>query len=239
MPRQLIGITPSYCQETEDPKGGYMRLPANYFDAIELAGGNPVVLAPCRTDRALRAVLRPLQGLVLSGGPDTPPARYGQKPHPKTNPIHPRRDEFDFRCLNMATKMGLPILAICYGCQLLNVFFGGTLIQHIPSLRPRKQKHSREGERILHFVRIRPRTKLAKILGAGKLEVNSSHHQAVDRLGRGLRIAARSLDGIVEGIETDDDRFVLGVQWHPEALAAERPEHLKLFQRLVARERGC
>jgi putative glutamine amidotransferase len=233
VPRRLVGITSSYNLKTEDPKSGYLTLGCNYFDAIELAGGSPVVLAPCQTDRALRDALEPLGGLVVSGGPDTPPVRYGQEPHPKTNPVHPRRDEFDFRCLGMAIEMGLPVLAICYGCQLLNIHFGGTLIQDLPSLRPSEEKHSATEGRVFHEARILPGTKLAGILGVEQLEVNSSHHQAVEKLGKGLRIAARSMTGVIEGIETTDDRFVLGTQWHPEGLAAERPEHLKLFQALV------
>jgi putative glutamine amidotransferase len=232
MARRLIGITGGYRQRTTQRADEFYLL-ADYFDSVDLAGGLPVLIPQISNDETLRDLLGRLDGLVIPGGPDTPPARYGQPPHPRTQPVHTRQDEFDFRCLGAALDLGLPILAICYGAQLLNVFLGGTLVQDIPSQRPSADRHVQDGPRLLHPVRIEPGTKLARCLGVTELEANSCHHQAVDRLGRGLRVSARSRDGIIEGIETEDDRFILAVQWHPEELAAKRPDHLKLFQAIV------
>ena len=232
MARRLIGITGGY-RRRKTQRADEFYLLADYFDSVELAGGTPVLIPQVGADETLRDLLGRLDGLVITGGPDTPPARYGQPPHPMTKPVHCRRDEFDFRCLGTALDLGLPILAICYGAQLLNIFMGGTLIQDIPSQRPSADRHAQEGPRLLHPVRIEPGTKLARCLGVTEVEVASSHHQAVDRVGRGLRVSARSRDGIIEGIETEDDRLILGVQWHPEELAAKHPEHLKLFQAVV------
>jgi len=232
MPRRFIGIMGGYRRRTSS-KAEEFYLIAEYFDAVELAGGVPVPIVQCRGDDVLRELLGKLDGLLISGGPDTPPSEYGQRRHPQTQPVHPRRARFDLRCLRAALDRGLPILGICYGAQLLNVFFGGTLVQDIPSQRPDAGKHRKDGPRLLHPVRVEPGTKLARCLRLPELEANSAHHQAVDRLGRGLRVSARARDGIVEGIETEDDRFVLGVQWHPEELAFKRPEHLRLFQALV------
>ena len=234
MARRLIGITGGFRRRTTQQADEFYLL-ADYFDSVELAGGVPVLVPQIGGAEALRDLLGRLDGLVITGGPDTPPARYGQPPHPRTKPVHRRRDEFDFRCLEAALELRLPMLAICYGAQLLNVFLGGTLIQDIPSQRPSADPHVQDGPRLLHPVRIEPGTKLARCLGVTEVEVASSHHQAVDRLGRGLRVSARSRDGIIEGIETEADRLILGVQWHPEELAAAHPDHLKLFQAVV----GC
>lgn len=231
MQRPFIGITGDYA--LRDP-GEQFSLNADYFDAVEKAGGVPVLLPPVRNDEALRALLQSVGALLIPGGQDAPPARYGQKPHAKTKPVHERRDEFDFRCIAAAINVGLPVMAICYGAQLLNVFFGGTLVQDIVSQKQIEECHARIGrERSRHPARIEPGTKLARILGVDELEVNSSHHQAVDAVGPALRVSARSPAGIVEGIETDDDRLIIGVQWHPEELI-ERREHMLVFEALIA-----
>jgi len=130
MARRLIGITGGFRRRKSQQADEFYVL-ADYFDSVELAGGVPVLIPQIRGGEALRDLLGRLDGLVITGGPDTPPARYRQQPHPKTKPVHERRDEFDFRCLETALDLRLPILGICYGAQLLNVFLGGTLIQDI------------------------------------------------------------------------------------------------------------
>ncbi len=227
--------------------GGFRRgafhLRAAYFDAVEAAGGVPLLVPPCKDDGTLRVLLTRLDALVISGGRDVRPCRYGQTVHPETRPVSRRREEFDFRCLAAAMERGLPILAICYGTQLLNVFSGGSLLQDIEAAETKYEYHKpAEGAETFHTVRIEHGTKLAQWLGTDELEVNSSHHQAIDRIGSGLRVAARTGDGLIEAIESADDRFLLGVQWHPERLL-DRPAHLKLFSALIAlcgcSRRGC
>lgn len=234
MSRPRIGITTGFRPHKSDHGDTWeeLYLDADYFDAVESAGGVPLALPPCHGDETLREMLSSVSGVVISGGPDMPPERYGQAPHAKVVPVHLRRDKFDFRSLAVMLEMKLPILAVCYGHQLLNVHFGGTLVQDIPDQRPVPETHQRPRPRAMHPVRVLPGTKLARILGAAEIETNSSHHQCVDRLAPGLKVSALSPAGIVEGIETDDDRFVIGVQWHPEELT-DRPEHLALFQALV------
>ncbi len=236
MPRPRIGITTGFRPYRSDHGDTWQELylDADYFDAVEAAGGIPLALPPCRSDETLAEMLRAVEGVVISGGPDMPPERYGHPPHPKTTPVHARRDDFDFRALRMLIALGKPALMICYGAQLLNVYFGGTLVQDIPSERPVEETHQRPRPRAMHSVRIEPNSKLAAILGAGDIEANSSHHQCVDRLGTGLRVSARSPAGIIEAVESDDERFLIGVQWHPEELA-DRPEHLAIFRALVRR----
>ena len=235
--KRLIGITGGYVGKMHSKMAGEeFYLNAEYFDAVERAGGVPVPLPPCRDEATLREMVGRLDGLVFSGGPDPDPARYGQALHPQTKLCHSRRGEFDARCMAMALEMGLPVLGICYGCQLLNIHFGGTLVQDIPSLRPGAEIHRQDGPRVAHAVRVKPGSKLAECLGMTELMVNSAHHQAVDRLGAGLRVAARSADGIVEAVETTDDRFIIGVQWHPEDLTG-RAEQLRLFEGLVEARR--
>jgi putative glutamine amidotransferase len=239
MSRPRIGITTGLRPHVSDHGDTWeeLYLDSDYFDAVEAAGCLPLALPPVRGGDTLRELLRCVEGVVISGGPDTPPSRYAQAAHPRTVPVHPRRDEFDFQALSLALEMGLPVLAICYGAQLLNVHFGGTLVQDIPSLRPTEEVHQRARPRPMHGVRVKPGSKLARILGRTELETNSSHHQCVDRLGAGLCATAWSPAGIIEAVETEDARFVIGVQWHPEELA-DRAEHLALFAALgrVARE---
>jgi gamma-glutamyl-gamma-aminobutyrate hydrolase PuuD len=201
-----------------------------YVRAVALAGGVPLVLPP-QTDRAaLGAALARLDGLVLIGGLDLPPRWYGQKRHPRTRLADLRRLAGDRLLIDLALAGGRPLLTICLGTQLLNVALGGDLIQDIPSQVPGALRHA--PRETLHPVRVAPGTRLAGILGREELEVNSSHHQAIGRLGAGLRAVAWAHDGIIEAVEGRDDRFLLGLQWHPERLA-DRPEHLALFRALV------
>jgi putative glutamine amidotransferase len=165
-----------------------------------------------------------LDGLVLAGGTDINPARYGQQPAPETDRPDDQRDEVETRLLQDALAQGIPVLAICRGMQLFNVVHGGTLIQHLPGHQLKQR------DDIVHTVRVTPGTRLAAILGHGEHAVNSRHHQAVDRPGDGLIVSAIAPDGVIEALEKPGDSFAVAVQWHPEdrilASAADR----KLFE---------
>ena len=193
-------------------------LPASYTDAIATAGARPVLLPPCDTaacaDTAT-AVVSALDALVLVGGGDVDPARYGQRPHPATGAVDPGRDSSELALLGAAIDADLPVLAICRGMQVLNVHLGGTLVQHVPDVAGHAGHQPAQGCFAPMHVTTEPGTALAKILGE-TATVSCSHHQAVERLGAGLVVSARAPDGTIEAVELPSRRFVLGVQWHPE-----------------------
>ncbi|MET0815899.1 MAG: gamma-glutamyl-gamma-aminobutyrate hydrolase family protein, partial [Solirubrobacteraceae bacterium] len=165
-------------------------------------------------------------------------AGYGAEPDPNLGPTEPALDHFEICVAQQADRLGLPILGICRGLQALNVARGGTLHQHLPDVTDGTIDHrqTEPGHVTTHAVRIEPGSRLAGILGGEDSDVNSFHHQAAAELGRELRAVAWAPDGTIEGIESDGDRFVLGVQWHAEGLVGV-PAHLALFETLV-REAG-
>ncbi|SEN16078.1 gamma-glutamyl-gamma-aminobutyrate hydrolase family protein [Actinacidiphila rubida] len=231
-PRPVVGIS---CY-TDDAAWGVWEqraalLPQGYVDGVTRAGGAAVLLPPQpETDSAARIVAG-LDALVLAGGPDIDPARYGASPHPRTGPPHPERDAWELALARAALDRDVPVLGVCRGLQLLNVACGGTLRQHLP-----EGSHQRVPARFVRrTVRVRPGTRLAGVLGAGA-EVSCYHHQAVDRLGAGLLPTAWADDGTVEAAEADASlghRHVLGVQWHPETDLTD----LRLFASLVTAAR--
>ena len=240
--RPLIGVTTSELRPSGlatlrrqgEPDHPEMALGMTYLQVIERAGAVPVVLPPCVSD--LEALIARLDGVCLSGGPDLDPEAYGARDrHAELGPTEPSLDAFELALARAAIERGMPLLGICRGAQAINVACGGTLHQHVPDLRGVSLEHrqSAPGERPAHLVAIEPGTLLARTLGRRVARVNSFHHQAVKRLGRGLRVVARAPDGVVEGIEATDGSFVLGVQWHAECLI-ERATQLKLFRGFVA-----
>ncbi len=214
MKRPIVGVTLG-----DGKQAGVQSLRADYLRSLEQAGAVPVALpALAAEDAAL--VLERVDGLLLSGGDDVDPALYGQPPHAKLRAVDRRRDDFELALVREAWRRDQPILAICRGQQVLNVALGGTLLQDIPSELGVVADHDARGERTSrrHAVEVLERTRLRAILGRDHFEVNSIHHQAVDRLGDGLAVSARSpLDGVVAGLEARERRFVVAVQWHPES----------------------
>ncbi len=191
-----------------------------YGEAIEGAGGVPVYIPLIPKRGYLQTLSDKIDGLVLSGSnSDIDPAYYGEEPHPKLGPVIPERDETDFILLDIAESRGIPLLAICFGMQSLNVSRGGALIQDIESQisNPVKHEQGQAYNRQSHQIEIEPDSMLAQLAGSCATRVNSSHHQAIKEVGRNLKVVARARDGVIEAvIDVRDDRFVLGVQWHPE-----------------------
>jgi putative glutamine amidotransferase len=225
-----IGITASLGQL--DGRRG-VHAPAAYVDAVAGAGGVPIVLAPA-DEAAAGDALAGVHGLLLTGGNDLDPRLWGESPHPETVIIDPYRQSWDLRLIAVAEERRLPVLGICLGCQELAVSRGGRLIQHVPQGQGAAAlDHGGGGRpRAMHTAQVDAGSLLASLVGAGELEVNSTHHQAIGEPGRGLRVVARSPDGIPEGVEDPSpDRFFLGVQWHPEDLC-DQPPHRALFQAL-------
>lgn len=225
----LVGIT-SYLERAawgvwDQPAA---LIPQLYVDAVAAAGAVPVLLPPQPTGGVPEALMARLDGLVVAGGPDVDPARYGARPHERTGAPHPPRDDWEFALVRAALAAGLPLLGVCRGLQVLNVALGGDLVQHLPD-RIGEQSHQ-VAPATFHrrVVRTEPDSRLAGILG-GQAEVLCYHHQAVDRIGTGLRPVAWSADGTVEALELPGARFALGVQWHPEA----DPGDPRLFRSFV------
>ncbi len=219
--RPGIGITLGYDMETT----GRFSLRQDYVRAVEQAGGLPLVFAPS-TPTGAGELLARVEGLLLTGGSDIDPALYGARALPELGPVVRDRDEFEIALCREALDRNLPILAICRGHQVLNVATGGTLLQDIPSQLEGARNHDPALERWenAHEVRVLPGTKLGAILGKETVLVNSFHHQAIEKLGAGLVCSALAPDGVIEGVEAPGRRFVVGVQWHPEAFW-HRPEN--------------
>jgi gamma-glutamyl-gamma-aminobutyrate hydrolase PuuD len=195
-----------------------------YAEALRQAGIEPVPIQPGQPAR-----LNGLDGLLLSGGPDLNPALYGAPPHPDNEPPDDERDEMEAALLDQALAARLPVLAICRGLQLFNVAHGGTLIQHLDN----SAFHVVRGNDPAvpaHEIVVAADSRLASILGGGVHAVNSRHHQAVERVGAGLTVAARSTpDGVIEALERNDLPFAVAVQWHPEDQARSDLSQKKLF----------
>jgi putative glutamine amidotransferase len=191
-----------------------------YSEAVEAAGGAPVHISLIPHREYVEALLEGLDGILLPGSDsDVDPLRYGREPHQKLGSVHPLKDETDLLVLEGLERLGAPLLAICFGMQVLNVSRGGTLIQDIPSELKDAIKHQQGAprERRSHRIRLLEGSLLAELSGAGAEVVNSHHHQAIETVGGELVATAWTSDGLVEALEDPrGDRFVLGVQWHPE-----------------------
>ena len=198
-----------------------VRLTAAYVTALERAGLIPLIVPPLSSAEAAASVLDSVAGLVLTGGEDVDPARYGEKRHEKVVSVNAARDATEAALVEEARARGTPVLAICRGIQILNVALGGSLVQDIPTQCESTIDHDEEGARTSrsHEISIEPGSLIAKAVGTEHCSVNSFHHQSVKRVADGMRVTARSPDGIIEGIEsTDEDWWAMGVQWHPEEM---------------------
>jgi putative glutamine amidotransferase len=229
MRRPLIGIS-SYGRAG---KRKAFSLPCDYVDAVRRAGGVPLVLPAVEGE--IPEALEAIDALILSGGGDVDPSHYGGVPHRANYGISLERDGFEIALAGAAlARPELPLLCICRGMQVLNVALGGDLVPHIPDHYGEEVLHRHPERRpVEHPVHLEPASRMASILGTTELAVRSWHHQAVGRLGRGLRAVAWAADGVVEGVEADHHPFTIAVQWHPEVGAVSDARHLRLFEALV------
>jgi putative glutamine amidotransferase len=247
--RPLIGVTTSEIRRTEtmepipqaEPPARFeMALGLPYLRGLEAAGGMPLVMPPL-AEEAIESLLDRVDGICLSGGPDLDPQGYGAEPHPELGQTEPDLDRFELAVARRADAREMPILAICRGTQALNVIRGGALHQHLPEISTEiAHRQQAPGDQTSHSIEIDPASKLAAVLdgdGEREIDVNSFHHQAIDRLGEGLRVSARAPDGTIEAVEDPDRPFLIGVQWHAETLV-HRPYEGALFRRFVDACRG-
>lgn len=234
--RPWIGVTTYHREPEGRPR---FQLPAAYVDAVRRAGGLPVLLAPGEAGAA--EFLERLDGLVFTGGGDLDPEHFGGERHPHTYFVCRERDVFELELMRAGLERGIPTLAICRGMQVLNVAQGGALHVHVEDAVGQAVLHrASQAEPTRHPVRIAAGSRLAGLLGRAELtEVASWHHQAVSRLGRGLRAVAWAPDGTVEALELDGAPQLLAVQWHPELDVEERSPHGRLFRALVERAPGA
>lgn len=236
--RPVIGVTPNYFDPDRNgapnPAGSYY-LNRPYVEAVKKAGGLPVALPYLEPGEDVESVLDRLDGLLLTGGFDVDMRVLGTPLHAKAGRVHPERLRFELDLCRRAAARDLPVLAICLGLQTMNLAFGGGFHQHVPDAVPGCLDHKRpEAERgeLTHRVALEPGSRLAAVMGASEVGVNSLHHQAASTPGEGLVVAGRAPDGVVEAMERPASRFFLGVQWHPEELA-HRSEQAALFAALV------
>lgn len=221
--RPMVGLS---CGRSES---GANTLGTAYTDAILQAGGLPLVFPTVADEAAARELIASVDGIVLTGGPDFDPAIYGEEILNETVEIDPVRDRSDLLLARAALDSGKPILAICRGGQLMNIVLGGTLYQDIPTQVPDTLRH---GGGAIHMIGVEPGSTLYRLFGKDSLEVNSYHHQAVKDPAPGIRITARSPDGLVEAYETDQ---IFATQFHPERMAQADTAWLGLFRHFIGR----
>src|SRR6202046_1929852 len=238
--RPLIGIsTYNDLAQWRDWNAPAALIPQTYVNAVRRSGGRPVLLPPGGDPAEAAATVADLDGLIVSGGGDVDPARYGARAHPETGAPNSERGGWELALLDAALAAGRPLLAICRGIQLLNVLRGGTLHQHLPQVVGNEEHSGPDCGFGRHLVRVGTEGTLGRLLSAGDdqtwLDAPTHHHQAVDRIGAGLVATARAADGTVEALEVADGlaAFAVGVQWHP-----EEGDDPRLFAALVAAAAG-
>ena len=241
----VIGVTANLREDPKSdeqrPLGHFVRADFDYVDGVVGAGGIPMVLPPIV--ETAEGVAARIDGLLLSGGSDLDPTYYGEEPVPELGVTIPKRDAFEIALVRHALERGVPVFGICRGLQILNVALGGTLYQDLPSqLHPDLIAHRQRAPKWqwTHEVEIDGNSKVARIIETDDIRVNSYHHQAIKDLADGLTAVAHSCDGVIEAAESPDlsERWLVGVQWHAEAMRDAGPEHCNLFRaHVVAAER--
>jgi putative glutamine amidotransferase len=243
--RPRVGIPWRTSAEEEKAKtSGLKGKIKDYLEAVEKAGGEAVVI-PLKDQEERDRLIPTLDAYVLPGSPsDVEPAEYGAINRGKSEPADMAREQTDRAILKYALAEKKPVLAICFGCQLLNVYLGGTLVQDLRTelktdLRHRRADPPATQTDPVHSATFEPGSRLASIASSKQAEINSSHHQAIEKPGQNLRITAHATDGVIEGVEwTGDSNWVLGVQWHPERMSGD-PFSERLFSDFVAAARGA
>ncbi|MDD4080520.1 MAG: gamma-glutamyl-gamma-aminobutyrate hydrolase family protein [Eubacteriales bacterium] len=231
----MVRIGLSTSQDTPLSREG---IPPDYISAVLRAGALPLIFPILPAEHAtyeefVEAFVNSVDAIIFTGGPDFDPVLYGQELHPGCGNIHPERDKIDLALARAAIKAGKPILGICRGLQLINVAMGGTLYQDLSAQLDFPPERHQSKERNAHTVHLVKDTLLRRITGVDAFPVNSRHHQAIEKAGEGLRVSARSEDGVIEAVEFENGYPGLALQWHPENLAEERTDQQALFHWLA------
>lgn len=239
MKNPVIGLTSSLMFMDNNyrfPNYKKIYINEDYVRAIEKSGGIPIIIPIESQNLSINYFLSKINGLLITGGVDINPEHYGEKPHEKIGKIINERDSLDFTLLEKALNKNIPVLGICRGMQLLNIYFGGSLYQDKSLNKNFNLNHyqnNSEPSTLGHLVKVYEKTKLYNIVENKNFKVNSYHHQFIKKVGKNLLISAKSSDGSIEGIETDDSRFVIGVQWHPERIYENSQESQLIFDNLI------
>ncbi|MDE0310093.1 MAG: gamma-glutamyl-gamma-aminobutyrate hydrolase family protein [Acidiferrobacterales bacterium] len=227
MTKPLIGVT-SYVRNEENR----FTIPARYVESVERAHGIPAVLTP--TSESPDDIVAQFDGFVLTGGADVDPAEYGGRNDESVYGVDAERDQFELAVARLLIERSKPLLAICRGIQVLNVALGGTLVEHIPSEYGESVIHRDETvDFVLHSVMIEPESALAAIVGDTEIQCPSYHHQSVRDVAPGFSVCARSVDGVIEAIESDHYPKVIAIQWHPEYVAESDQCQQRFFDKLI------
>jgi putative glutamine amidotransferase len=243
----IIGITATLKEDVdavaERPLGRFVRADLDYVEGVAGAGGAPLVLPPVGDRSVAEALIHGLDGLLLSGGSDLDPCYYGEEPAPELGVTLPERDAFEMALVGLALRRGMPVFGICRGMQVLNVALGGSLYQDLPSQWERdllKHRQDTPKWQPAHEVRVSEGSYIAEVMGRESVKVNSYHHQAIRDLAEGLVVTGLSSDGVVEAVEARDlsERWLLGVQWHAEAMRGAGPQQENLFEAHVSAAEG-
>ena len=229
--KPVIGVFPSIKND------GTFWLYESYTDAVTSFGGTPLVIpifSEQNTD-SLHSLMDLCDGFLFTGGGDFEPSLYNESRIPECGPSIIKRDEFELLAFSYAMSTGKPILGICRGCQLINIALGGTLCQDIPSSYPSALRHTSESieNPTFHEIDIPSKSPILKLAGAPRVKINSFHHQCADKLGDGLCVLATSTDGIPEGVYLNGERYLIGVQWHPERSYKTEAFDANIFRSLI------
>ena len=231
--RPMIGLT-TFVESKGTTR--YSSLNYTYIDAIIQAGGIPVMIPIVEDRECLLKYMDVIDGIVFTGGEDVSPLYFGENPIKEIGSISQERDDCEMYLFKEAYELNMPILGICRGAQLMNVALGGSLYQDISAQVEDSLGHSSESgpsHQVHHMIRIEKDSKLYDIFENDRIAVNSFHHQSVKGLGKGLKASAFSYEGIIEAVESTEKGFVVGVQWHPEALVHKHPIFIKLFNEFI------
>ena len=240
--KPITGVTCNTHWVDQSPMPGITRSVVNtpYITSVVKAGGVPLLLPPVADPEIVRAQVRGIDGLILTGGPDVDPLLFGEEPLAKLGTVNHPRDAYELTAIKAAEEFAKPVLGICRGAQIINVAYGGTLYQDLSYIDGCHLSHFQtvtQSDILWHTVSAEPASALARITGHRQFPVNSYHHQAVKTVAPGFSVTALSADGVVEAIEGPANQFILGVQWHPELLAESNQPALALFQALVEQAR--
>lgn len=237
MKKPIIGISGSIMTDSSGNFAGYRRAYVNHDYVLSVLAGEgiPVILPFSEDLSVISSQVAMVDALVLSGGHDVLPQWYHEEPKQRIGDVFPARDRFDFALIKEAMDQKKPILGICRGMQVLNVYFGGSLHQDLSYAKEELLKHNQATSptQVTHKITISNDTKLHKIMGEDEIMVNSFHHQVVNTAGKGLNVSARAMDGVIEAFEHESYPFLMGVQWHPEMLHASESNMKELFRAFV------
>lgn len=233
MMKPIIGIVPAIDEE----KGIYF-INEDNVTAIEKAGGTPLLIPYMSNKQKIKKIIKIVDGIYLTGGDDIDPTLFGEEPHPHLGVITRGRDDFEIILIKKFIKLNKPILAVCRGSQILNIALGGTMYQDIyEQINTNLLQHSQKAVKHhpSHYVNVEKESLLYKLVGETKIKVNSRHHQANRKLGKGLTVSGRANDGIIEAVESKIHPFILGLQWHPENMAVKGDEpSIKIYEGFIS-----